>query len=320
MLATSLSQDLYKRFVNPAAIDRQVRDASRAARRSPARVAAVAVAMLSKSVVDALGFFYTLVGVSLFVPIVAGLYLRRPRALDALAAIAGGIVAAVAVQFGDRGQGDRPVHAGDVRAGGSRGRRLRLVSIALFSAESRVTQRVVRSDGEDRGGDRRGLGHRRGDRARLRGAGRAGRLSRRERRGRAARRGEGTAGGGLCEAGAIDICDGAGVERVFTELDAKYGVDIVICTPAINVRKPILKYTDEELSRVLDVNIKGNFNVLRAAGRVMTERRRRAASSSSRRSARSRSSPARRSTPRPRPASSSSRRPRRPSSGRTACA
>ena len=83
---------------------------------------------------------------------------------------------------------------------------------------------------------------------------------------------KGTAGGGLCEAGAIDICDGPGVERVFTGLDAKYGVDIVICTPAINVRKPILKYSDEELSRVLDVNIKGNFNVLRAAGRVMTER------------------------------------------------
>ena len=42
---------------------------------------------------------------------------------------------------------------------------------------------------------------------------------------------KGTAAGGLCEAGAIDICDGPGVERVFTELDAKYGVDIVICTP-----------------------------------------------------------------------------------------
>jgi solute:Na+ symporter, SSS family len=99
MLATSLSQDLYKRFVNPAASDRQVVAVARGASVVGA-VAAVAVAMLSKSVVDALGFFYTLVGVSLFVPIVAGLYLRRPRGLDALAAIAGGIVAAVAVQFG----------------------------------------------------------------------------------------------------------------------------------------------------------------------------------------------------------------------------
>jgi len=56
-------------------------------------------------------------------------------------------------------------------------------------------------------------------------------------------------------------------------LDEHHGVDIAICTPAINVRKPILQYTDEELSRVLDVNIKGNFNVLRAAGRVMTARK-----------------------------------------------
>ena len=72
----------------------------------------------------------------------------------------------------------------------------------------------------------------------------------------------------------LDIRDTAAVDRVFAELDnAHGGVDIAICTPSINVRKPILKYTDDELSRVLDVNIKGNFNVLRAAGRVMTARK-----------------------------------------------
>jgi NAD(P)-dependent dehydrogenase (short-subunit alcohol dehydrogenase family) len=43
--------------------------------------------------------------------------------------------------------------------------------------------------------------------------------------------------------------------------------------PAVNVRKPILKYTDEELSFVLDVNMKGTFRVLRAAGRAMTARK-----------------------------------------------
>ncbi len=75
-----------------------------------------------------------------------------------------------------------------------------------------------------------------------------------------------------CEAGALDIRDAAAVDRAFADLDAKYGIDIAICTPSINVRKPILQYTDEDLSRVLDVNIKGNFNVLRAAGRVMTPR------------------------------------------------
>ena len=82
------------------------------------------------------------------------------------------------------------------------------------------------------------------------------------------------ADGCACEAGAIDIRDSGAVERLFDDLDARYGVDIAICTPSINVRKPILKYTDEELSRVLDVNIKGNFNVLRGAGKVMTARKR----------------------------------------------
>jgi NAD(P)-dependent dehydrogenase (short-subunit alcohol dehydrogenase family) len=75
------------------------------------------------------------------------------------------------------------------------------------------------------------------------------------------------------ESAALDIRDSAAVDRTFAELDAKYGVDIAICTPSINVRKPIVQYSDDELSRVLDVNIKGNFNVLRAAGRVMTARK-----------------------------------------------
>jgi SSS family solute:Na+ symporter len=103
MLATSLSQDLYKRFVNPAASDRQVVAVARAASVFGA-AAAVAVAMLSKNVVDALGFFYTLVGVSLFVPIIAGLYLRRPKGLEALAAIAGGVLTAGGVQFWNGGR------------------------------------------------------------------------------------------------------------------------------------------------------------------------------------------------------------------------
>src|SRR5437763_127539 len=63
MLATSLSQDLYKRFVNPAATDRQVLRVARAAS-AFGGVAAIGVASLSKSVVDALSIFYTLLAVS----------------------------------------------------------------------------------------------------------------------------------------------------------------------------------------------------------------------------------------------------------------
>jgi SSS family solute:Na+ symporter len=105
MLATSLSQDLYKRFINPAATDRQVVTVARAASVSGA-IAAVVVAFLSQTIVDALSVFYTLVGVSLFVPIVAGLYMRTAGALDALAAIAGGVVAVVAAQLWN---GGRPI-------------------------------------------------------------------------------------------------------------------------------------------------------------------------------------------------------------------
>jgi solute:Na+ symporter, SSS family len=97
MLATSLSQDLYKRFVNPSATDRQVLAVARGASVFGA-IAAVAVAMFSTSVVTALGLFYTLVGVSLFVPVAAGLYLRRPGPLEALAAIAGGVLMALAAK------------------------------------------------------------------------------------------------------------------------------------------------------------------------------------------------------------------------------
>jgi len=82
-----------------------------------------------------------------------------------------------------------------------------------------------------------------------------------------------TAEGGACEAGTVDIRDAPAVDGLFDDLDRRYGLDIAICTPSVNVRKPILKYTDEELSQVLDLNLKGNFNVLRAAGRRMTARK-----------------------------------------------
>ncbi len=82
----------------------------------------------------------------------------------------------------------------------------------------------------------------------------------------------GRAGG---EAGVLDIRDGAAVTRTFEDVRTRYGsLDIVICTPSINVRKPILQYQPEELDRVLDLNIKGNFNVLQAAGRIMTAQKR----------------------------------------------
>ena len=81
--------------------------------------------------------------------------------------------------------------------------------------------------------------------------------------------------GGTTESGVIDITDAASVDRALDGIAAKHGrLDIVICTPSINVRKKILDYTNEELDRVLKVNISGNFNVLRTAGRIMVAQKR----------------------------------------------
>jgi SSS family solute:Na+ symporter len=60
-------------------------------------------------VVDALTIFYTLLGVSLFVPIVAGLYSRRTSSRDALAAIVAGVAAMLVVQLVTGGRGWRLV-------------------------------------------------------------------------------------------------------------------------------------------------------------------------------------------------------------------
>ena len=75
-------------------------------------------------------------------------------------------------------------------------------------------------------------------------------------------------------AGPLDIRDAAAVAAAFDAIVAARGrLDVVICTPGINVRKPILQYTSEEFDRVVEVNLKGSFNVLQAAGRLMTAQR-----------------------------------------------
>jgi NAD(P)-dependent dehydrogenase (short-subunit alcohol dehydrogenase family) len=76
-----------------------------------------------------------------------------------------------------------------------------------------------------------------------------------------------------CEAepGLVDIREPMAVTRTFEAIRKQHGgLDIVVCTPGTNVRKKILDYQDDELDHVLELNLKGNFNVLRAAGRIMT--------------------------------------------------
>jgi len=97
MLSTSLSQDLYRRFVNPEATDRQVLQVARGAAIAGSAIG-VALAVQLPTVIGALSIFYTLLGVSLFVPVVAGLYIKRAGSAEALAAIVGGVSFVLAMQ------------------------------------------------------------------------------------------------------------------------------------------------------------------------------------------------------------------------------
>lgn len=89
-LTTSLSQDFYKRFVNPNTTDKQLLLVTRGTA-IVGGLAGVAIALVAAGVVSALSIFYTIMGVSLFVPIIAGLYSSQSTSIDALAAIIAGM-------------------------------------------------------------------------------------------------------------------------------------------------------------------------------------------------------------------------------------
>jgi SSS family solute:Na+ symporter len=104
MLATSLSQDLYKRFINREADDARVLNVARIATVVSGALG-VALALASEDLVQTLSIFYALLGVSLFVPIVAGLYIQRANTDAALAAIVGGVGGMLVMQGATDGAG-----------------------------------------------------------------------------------------------------------------------------------------------------------------------------------------------------------------------
>ena len=80
--------------MNPEASDGQVLAVARMSA-IVGGVAAVFLAVVLASVIQALTVFYALLGVSLFVPVVAGIYSKRPGVPEALAAVAAGVLALV---------------------------------------------------------------------------------------------------------------------------------------------------------------------------------------------------------------------------------
>lgn len=102
MLSTSLSKDIYKRYVDPEADDPRVLRVARMAAVAGG-VFAVLLAVVIPTVIDSLRVFYSVLSVCLFVPVVAGLHSRRPGVPEALAAIGVGVAALFAVRISSLG-------------------------------------------------------------------------------------------------------------------------------------------------------------------------------------------------------------------------
>jgi NAD(P)-dependent dehydrogenase (short-subunit alcohol dehydrogenase family) len=66
----------------------------------------------------------------------------------------------------------------------------------------------------------------------------------------------------------LDLLDPASVAAAASAVRAP---DVLVTTPAVNVRKPIVEYTDAELDRVVDLNLKGTFRLCRTFGAAMAE-------------------------------------------------
>jgi NAD(P)-dependent dehydrogenase (short-subunit alcohol dehydrogenase family) len=75
--------------------------------------------------------------------------------------------------------------------------------------------------------------------------------------------------GGSASAYRLDVLDRDAVRRAPADLGS---VDVLVFTAATNVRKRLLDYADDEFDRVVDLNLRASFDLVRAFGRGMAER------------------------------------------------
>ena len=98
MISTSAAQDLYRRFMNPSATDRQMLKVGRATA-VIGGIVGVLLSIVLQTVIGALVIFYQLLVVTLFVPVIGGLYTTRAGSREALAAIAVGVTTLFGMYF-----------------------------------------------------------------------------------------------------------------------------------------------------------------------------------------------------------------------------
>jgi NAD(P)-dependent dehydrogenase (short-subunit alcohol dehydrogenase family) len=80
------------------------------------------------------------------------------------------------------------------------------------------------------------------------------------------------AAGGSAEAMATDAALAGDVAALAAAAKSRFPrLDIAVTTPGLNIRKTILDYTEEDLDRVVTLNIKGTVYFFQAFGRIMAE-------------------------------------------------
>jgi SSS family solute:Na+ symporter len=104
MLATSASRDIYRGFVKPSATDAEL---LRIARMTAimAGVIGVLVALVQSSVLGALRSFYSLLTVTLFVPVIGALYVPRSGRAEGVSSVIAGVATLFTVQISTDGAG-----------------------------------------------------------------------------------------------------------------------------------------------------------------------------------------------------------------------
>ena len=73
----------------------------------------------------------------------------------------------------------------------------------------------------------------------------------------------------VASAALLDLTDGEAIHAAAADHDP---VDVLVFTPAVNVRKRLLDYERSDFDRVVDLNLRGAFDLIRSVGRGMAAR------------------------------------------------
>lgn len=80
--------------------------------------------------------------------------------------------------------------------------------------------------------------------------------------------------GGAAEAVAVDVADATAVDALVRDVVARLGkIDVLVNNAGVSADALIVRITDEQWQRVLDVNLKGVFNCTKAVARPMMRAR-----------------------------------------------